>query len=78
MTLGKYANVRKEVNAEMTMTQSAVEARRAYKRKWYAQNRDRQREYMARYWEKKAAENPQITAESRNNGQDAAAQGRRR
>ena len=78
MTLGKSANVRKEVKTAMTMSPAAVEARRAYKRKWNAQNRDKQREYMARYWERKAAENPQITAESRNNGQDAAAQRRNR
>jgi hypothetical protein len=78
MTQGKYATVRKEVKAAMTMTQAAVEARRAYKRRWNAQNRDRNREYMARYWEKKAAQNPQISAESRNNGQDAAAQRRER
>lgn len=78
MTLGNYANARKEVKGKMAMTQSAMEARRAYRRKWYAQNRDRQREYMDRYWEKKAAQNPQKTAESRNSGQDAAAQGRDR
>ena len=31
-------------------------ARRAYKRKWAADHRDRCREYQARYWEKKAAQ----------------------
>ena len=78
MTQGNNAIVRKEVKHAMTMTPAAIEARRAYKRRWNAQNPDKQREYMARYWEKKAAENPQITAESRNNGQDAAAQRRSR
>lgn len=76
MTLGNNANVRKEVKEPVTMTQSAVEARRAYKRRWNAQNRDKQREYMARYWEKKAAQNRQKSAEIGNYGEDAAAQRR--
>ena len=40
----------------MPMTEAAAEARRAYKREWYARNRDKQREYTERYWAKKAAE----------------------
>ena len=78
MTQGKNANAGKEVKAAMTMTDSAVEARRAYKRRWNAQNREKNREYMQRYWEKKAAQNRQKSAEIGNHGQDAAAQGRRR
>lgn len=78
MTLAKYANVRKEVKEPVTMTDAAAEARRAYKRRWNANNRDRNREYMARYWEKKAAQNRQKSAEIGNHGQDAAAQRRER
>ena len=78
MTQGKNANAGKEVKAAMTMTDSAVEARRAYKRRWNAQNREKNREYMQRYWEKKAAQNRQKSAEIGNYGQDAAAQGRNR
>ena len=78
MTQGKYANVRKEVKEAVTMTESAAEARRAYKRRWNAQNREKNREYMQRYWEKKAAQKRQKSAEIGNYGQDAAAQGRNR
>ena len=76
MTLGKSANVRKEVKEPVTMTQEAIEARRAYRRKWYAQNPDRQKEYTKRYWERKAAQNRQKSAEIGNYGEDAAAQRR--
>lgn len=40
----------------MPLTEAAAEARRAYKREWYAKNRDKQREYSERYWAKKAEE----------------------
>lgn len=50
----------------MPMTEAAKEARRAYKRRWNAQNRDKQREYMQRYWERKATENQQETARNGN------------
>lgn len=36
------------------MTEEAKEARRAYKRKWAKENRDKVREYEERYWEKAA------------------------
>ena len=36
------------------MTDKAVAARRAYKRAWAKQNRDKVREYQNRYWHKKA------------------------
>lgn len=38
------------------MTNKAREARRAYKRKWQRENKDKVREYQKRYWEKKALE----------------------
>lgn len=37
------------------MTEEAKEARRAYRREYYRKNRDKQKEYTARYWERKAA-----------------------
>lgn len=40
----------------MDMTEQAAEARRAYKREWYAKNKDKTREYQRRYWAKKARE----------------------
>jgi len=41
------------------MSEAAREARRAYMRKWRAANKDKQREYARRHWEKKAAEQEQ-------------------
>lgn len=38
------------------MTDKAKDARNAYRRKWAKNNPDKLREYQARYWEKKAAE----------------------
>lgn len=36
------------------MTEKAKEARRAYKRKWQRENRDKVRAQQERYWNKKA------------------------
>lgn len=36
------------------MTEQAKEARRAYKRKWYAENKDKVKAHQERYWKKKA------------------------
>lgn len=47
----------------ITLTEAAKEARREYKRRWNAANRDKQREYEQRYWERKAAKNRQESAE---------------
>lgn len=33
-----------------------IEARRAYQRKWRAENKDKVREHNRRFWRKKAAE----------------------
>ena len=38
------------------MTEQAKEARRAYKRKWSRENRDKVRAQQERYWTRKAAE----------------------
>jgi DNA polymerase elongation subunit (family B) len=45
------------------MTAEAIEARRAYKREWYAKNKKHVEEYNAAYWERKAKER-------RENGKD--------
>ncbi len=39
------------------MSAEAIEARRAYKRDWYAKNKEHVHEYNAAYWERKAKEN---------------------
>lgn len=39
------------------MTDAAREARNAYQRKWNAANKEKRREYMQRYWERKTAQN---------------------
>ena len=36
------------------MDDAAREARNKYKRDWYRRNREKQREYERRYWERKA------------------------
>ena len=38
----------------MNMDDAAREARNKYKRDWYRRNREKQREYERRYWERKA------------------------
>ena len=38
------------------MSAAALELQRRYKREWQRAHPDKTREYMARYWEKKAAE----------------------
>lgn len=37
------------------MTEQAKAARRAYKKEWQRKNPEKVKEYVARYWEKKAA-----------------------
>jgi len=38
------------------LTELAAEERRAYRRKWNAENRDKNREYRERYWMRRAEE----------------------
>ena len=38
------------------MDEKAKELRREYKRKWYQNNKDKQKAANKRYWEKKAAQ----------------------
>ena len=42
-------------NQNATMTMEALEARRAYQRKWGRENKEKRREYNRAYWERKAA-----------------------
>ena len=53
MTPVKDANAGKG-GKETTLTEAAREARNAYKRSWYKQNPEKRREYMDRYWQRKA------------------------
>ena len=46
--------VQQDIKRSVDMTDKALEARRAYKRKWSADNREKVREYQDRYWEKRA------------------------
>lgn len=45
------------------MTEQAKEARREYKRKYYAANKDKQAAYNRAYWERKAAAGTTQTGE---------------
>ena len=47
------------------MNEKALEARRAYKRKWAKDNQEKIRAYQERYWERKAE---QGEAEKRSGG----------
>ena len=38
------------------MSKEALEAKRKYKREWARRNRERLKEYEARYWQRKADE----------------------
>ena len=38
------------------MTDAAAEAKRAYMRKWRAENKDKVKAHQQKYWERKAAE----------------------
>lgn len=38
------------------MTNAVAEAKRAYMRKWRAENKDKVKAHQQRYWERKAAE----------------------
>ena len=37
------------------MTEAARAARNEYRRKWYANNKEKAKRYMATYWERQAA-----------------------
>jgi hypothetical protein len=50
----KMTNESKATN--QGLSEAAKAARRAYRNKWNAQNQDKVKEHMRRYWEKKAAD----------------------
>lgn len=43
---------------------ATIEARRTYQKKWRAEHKDRVREHNRRFWEKKAAEMAEASAEN--------------
>ena len=45
-----------ETSKNLTPEESATEARRAYKRAWYARNKERVAEYNKSYWERRGQE----------------------
>jgi hypothetical protein len=45
------------------MSEAAKQARREYKRKWNAKNKDKVRQYQRTYWEKKGDSDRQKAAE---------------
>ena len=45
-----------ETTKNLTPEESATEARRAYKRAWYARNKERVAEYNKSYWERRGQE----------------------
>ena len=47
------------------MTEQAAEARRAYKREWARNNRDKVKAQQERYWTRKAAEAAAAEAQER-------------
>ena len=49
------------------MTNAATEAKRAYMRKWRAENKDKVKAHQQKYWERKAAEMTATDKEAENN-----------
>lgn len=47
----------------MPMSEAAKQARRDYKRKWNAENKDKVKQYQRTYWERKADSDRQKSAE---------------
>ena len=45
---------------ERSLSEEAAEKRREYKRRWNAKNRDKIKEHVRRYWEKKVLEEGKI------------------
>lgn len=56
------------------LTGPALEARRKYQREWNARNADKRRQYMARYWARKAAQQAEQADSER---QEAAGSGKK-
>ena len=47
----------------MPLSEAAKQARRDYKRKWNAENKDKVKQYQRTYWERKADSTRQKSAE---------------
>ena len=52
-----------ERGTAMPMSEAAKQARRDYKRKWNAENKDKVKQYQRTYWERKADSTRQKSAE---------------
>jgi len=50
----EYTQEKQQKQEEKLMTEEAKEARRAYKREWNRNNKDKIKAAQARYWEKQA------------------------
>ena len=50
----EYTQEKQQKQEEKLMTEEAKEARRAYKREWNRNNKDKIKAVQARYWEKQA------------------------
>ena len=46
----------RSAESEVLMDEKARAARNAYKRKWYQKNKDKQKQYAERHWNKVAAQ----------------------
>jgi hypothetical protein len=55
---------------EKSLAERAAEMRREYKKTWNAANRERCKEHMRRYWEKKALEKLNAAREARQNEEE--------
>lgn len=62
-------DMNQDVARRKTMNDDAREARNAYKREWYAKNKDKQREYERRYWKRKADSDRKKTEENGRDGE---------
>lgn len=53
-----------ETTKNVVMTDAAKEARRAYRRQWNANNKDKVRAHQERYWQRKAEQLQQMKQEA--------------
>lgn len=53
-----------DVSRKKSIADAGREARNAYKREWYRKNKEKQREYERRYWNRKADSDTQKTEEN--------------
>jgi hypothetical protein len=57
--------------SEKSLAEQAAEKRREYKKQWNAKNRDKCREHVRRYWERKVLkEKQEVTPDDGNSNTD--------